>query len=278
MRPGPGDALVREDGASYPVVDGVPVLLARRADGEPAFRADRLATLEEIEQEHFWFRGRLVLVEALLDRHVPRAGALVLDLGCGSGSLLDVLERRGHRTIGMDVRPEGLARAHERHPEALLVQAEADRLPLRDGVLDAVVALDVLEHVDDAAALREVARVLRPGGVLIASVPAVPWLWSFRDEDAGHLRRYSRRGLELELAAAGLVTAELRRYQFFLFPLVAAARVAGRRGPRVRDAEDRPSARVNRALGAVNRLDARLGARVTWPWGTSLVVAARRPA
>jgi SAM-dependent methyltransferase len=278
VRPGAGEAILFEDGRSYPVVDGVPVLLAGGAADEPAFRADRLARVEEIEQEHFWFQGRRVLVEALLDRRLPGPGRLVLDLGCGSGSLLDVLERRGQRVIGIDVRPEGLARARKRHPDALLLRAEADRLPLRDGVLDAVVALDVLEHVDDAAALAEVARVLRPGGLLLASVPAVPWLWSFRDEDAGHLRRYTRDSLVGALGAAGLEVAELRRYQFVLFPLVAAARLAGRRGPRLRDAEDLPRPAVNRALAAVSRLDARIGARITWPWGSSLVACARRPA
>ena len=276
----PGQTLVRADEAvSFPIVDGVPVLIPGGADAaEPSFRAERLERLAAIEEEHFWFGPRLALVERLLDRHGPAPGALVLDVGCGTGSLLDPLRRRGYRPLGLDVRPEGLASVRARDPDAWLVQAEADHLPLRDGSVDAVVALDVLEHVDDRAVLAEVARVLRPGGLLVVSVPAYPWLWSRRDEDAGHLRRYGRPGLERVLADAGLAPSELLRYQCLLFPLVAVSRLAGRRGPAVRDLEDAPPRLANRALGAVNRLEVRLGRRVRYPFGSSIVAAAEKPA
>jgi SAM-dependent methyltransferase len=275
-----GPTLLRTDEAvSYPVVDGVPVLIAGGAEAvEPSFRADRLARLAAIEEEHFWFGPRLALVERLLDRHPPPPGALVLDLGCGTGALLEPLRRRGYRPLGLDVRPEGLASVRARDPDAWLVQAEADRLPLRDGSVDAVVALDVLEHVDDGRVLAEVARVLRPGGLLVASVPAYRWLWSRRDEDAGHLRRYGRRELERALADAGLAPAEVLRYQCLLFPLVAVSRLVGRRGTTVRDLEDAPPRLANRALGAVNRFEVRLGRHVRFPFGSSLVVAAEKPA
>jgi SAM-dependent methyltransferase len=271
------DALVRADGARFPLVDGVPELLADGAE-EPAFRPDRLARIAAAERTHFWFDGRRRLVAQLLDRHGPSAGATVLDLGCGSGSSVELLLERGYRAIGLDARPEGLAALRARRPDAWLVRAEAERLPFRDASRDAVLALDVLEHVDDAAALREIARVLRPGGLLVASVPAHAWLWSFRDEDAGHRRRYSRRGLQGALEAAGLGVVELRAYQFFLLPLVAAGRLAGRGSRRVRDAEDLPRPAVNRALAAVNRLEVRLGRRVRWPAGSSLLAVALRPA
>lgn len=280
IRSAPGDILVRADEAvSYPVIDGVPVLIAGGADAaKPVFRADRLARLAAIEEDHFWFGPRFALVERLLNRHRPAPGALVLDVGCGTGALLEPLRRRGYRPLGLDVRPEGLASVRARDPNAWVVQAEADRLPLRSESVDAVLALDVLEHVDDRAVLAEVARVLRPGGLLVASVPAYPWLWSRRDEDAGHLRRYGGRSLERVLREAGLVPRELLRYQCLLFPLVAASRLAGRRGPAVRDLEDAPPRFANRALGAVNRFEVRLGTRVRWPFGSSLVAAAEKPA
>ena len=278
VRAAPGDTLVRADETvSYPIRDGVPVLIAGGVDAaEPSFRADRLARLAAIEKEHFWFGPRFVLVERLLDRYPPAPGALVLDLGCGTGAVLEPLRRRGYRPLGLDVRPEGLASVRARDPDAWVVQAEADHLPLRDGSVDAVLALDVLEHVDDRAVLAEVARVLRPGGLLIAAVPAYSWLWSRRDEDAAHLRRYGRRRLERVLREAGLVPSELLHYQCLLFPLIAAARLVGRRGPAVRDLEDAPPPLANRALGAVNRFEVRLGKRVRWPFGSSLVAAAEK--
>ena len=279
VRSAPGDTLVRADEAvSYPIVDGVPVLIAGADAAEPSFRADRLARLGAIEEEHFWFGPRLALVERLLNRHRPAPGALVLDLGCGTGALLEPLRRRGYRALGLDVRPEGLASVRARDPDAWVVQAEADRLPLRDGSVDAVLALDVLEHVDDSAVLAEVARVLRPGGLLVASVPAYPWLWSVRDEDAGHLRRYGGRTLERVLREAGLVPSDLLHYQCLLFPLVVASRLAGRRGTAARDLEDAPPRFANRALGAVNRFEVRLGRHVRFPFGSSLVAAAEKPA
>ena len=275
----PGRTLLRADEAvSYPIVDGVPVLIVGGADAaDPSFRADRLARLAAIEEEHFWFGPRFALVERLLDRHGPAPGALVLDVGCGTGVLLDPLRRRGYRPLGLDVRSEGLASVRARDPDAWLVRAEADHLPLRDGSVDAVLALDVLEHVDDRAVLAEAARVLRPGGLLVVSVPAYPWLWSRRDEDAGHLRRYGRPELERVLKDAGLMPSELLRYQCLLFPLVVASRLAGRRGSAVRDLEDAPPRLANRALGAVNRFEVRLGRRVRFPFGSSLIAAAEKP-
>lgn len=272
------DRLMRlDEKAQFPVVEGVPVLVPDATDAVLAFRADRLERLAEIESWHFWFGARLTLVEELLKRHLPES-ALVLDLGCGSGKVLDVLARQGHRPIGLDARPEGLARVRARLPGAWLVRGHAHRLPFKDGALDAVVTLDVLEHVDDRVVLEEIARVLRPAGTVVATVPAAPWLWSYRDDDAGHLRRYSRKRLEHVFRGAGFEPREIRYYQSLLFPLVAVSRLAGRRRRTLRDAEERPPALVNHALAGVNALEVRLGRRVRWPWGSSLLAVARKSA
>jgi SAM-dependent methyltransferase len=245
------------------------------APSSTPFRADRLQRIAEIEETHFWFRARRELVERLLARHLAVPGALVLDVGCGTGSLLPVLQASGYRPVGLDLRPEGIARLRTADPTAEVLEGDAERLPFPDGSLDAVLALDVLEHVDDRAALREASRALRPGGLLLVSVPAFPWLWSFRDEDAGHRRRYRRGELENRLVEAGFAPVDIRYFQALLFPLLATSRLLGRRGPRARDAEDRPPALVNRALAAVNRFEVLVGVR--WPWGSSLVAVARKP-
>jgi len=245
--------------------------------GGPGFDGARLARIRELEAWHFWFVGRRELVRGLLGRHLGRAPQRLLDVGCGTGRLAGELVAAGHRVTALDFLPEALAAARADAPGVAILRAEAGRLPLAAGSFDAVTVLDVLEHVDDTAALAELRRVVRPGGLLVLTVPAAPWLWSHRDAAAGHRRRYTRRSLEAALAAAGFAPLELGGYQCALFPAVAASRLLGRRGPRLRDAEERPPALVNAALAWINRREAALGPG-RLPFGSSLAAACRRSA
>jgi ubiquinone/menaquinone biosynthesis C-methylase UbiE len=272
--------LVCTCGRFYPVRYGVPDLVHREGSPREAtkspFSYDRLLRLAQIERQHFWFVGRRTLIQRLLDKHLNRKGQLILDLGCGTGSMLELLTRRDQRVVGLDLRPEGLRKMRRKLPEVWLLQAEATNLPLMDGAFDAVLALDILEHVDDQRLLAEVQRVLRPGGLAIISVPAMPWLWSYRDEAAGHLRRYTQRRLISVLDGAQLRVQELRYYQFVLFPLVMAARLFGRRDPKLRDLEERPLSALNAMMTWINELEARLSDVLPWPWGSSLFVVCRK--
>lgn len=254
--------------------------LFRAADlpAAPPFRRERLDRLREIEGWHFWFAGRRDLIARLLHRYAAGRTGVALDLGCGTGAGLDELARRCGAVLGLDLRPEGLADTRRRFPASWLVQADAARLPLAEGSVDLVLALDVLEHLDDEAALREIRRVLRPGGMLVLTVPALRWLWSYRDRDAGHLRRYGRRTLAGRLAASQLRVVWINHYQALLLPLVALTRLLGRRGPAWRDLEERRVPVLNGLLAAVSRLEVRLASRISWPAGSSLVAVCERPA
>ena len=231
---------------------------------------DRLAGLEDW---HFWFVGRDDLVANLLDRF--RAGDPVVDAGCGTGAFADRLAGTGRTVVALDrhLGPTGAGTAPR-------VSGDVEGLPLRSGAAGCVVARDVLEHVDDRAALAEYRRVLRPGGLLIALVPAWPSLWSERDVQAGHLRRYTRRTLSAALGGAGFRLLELRGYQFALLPVAAASRLAARRrGSTQLRAEERPPMLVNRVLAGVNRAEAAM-ARAAWlrpPTGSTLAAVAVRP-
>lgn len=115
---------------------------------------------------------------AILSRFVSLRGALVLDLGCGVGEYVRAFQREGARAVGLDIEPRRLAEARRRlaagagGAPAALVAAAGERLPLRDGCLDAAVLNEVIEHVaDDAATLREVRRVLKPGGRCVIFAP-----------------------------------------------------------------------------------------------------------
>jgi SAM-dependent methyltransferase len=266
------DALVCGDGERYAVQDGIPDL-APGEDGT-AFRPDRLSRLADLEDWHFWFLGRRALVVALVRELIPRP-AKVLDIGCGNGAMLAALVDDGYQTVGVDALAPGLHRARRRLPGARVARASARRLPFANGAFDAAVVLDLLEHADDRAVLAQALCVLRPGGMLIASVPAGSWLWSYRDDDAGHLRRYSRTSVRALLRASEFEIVSMRGYQALLLPVLAVTRLLGRNGPRLRDLEERPSPRLNRVLAAVTRAELALG-RLVPPFGSSLVVAARK--
>jgi SAM-dependent methyltransferase len=250
---------------------------AGRTELEPQFTAERLERIRAMERWHFWFAGRRKRVNRLLAGYFA-APRLVLDLGCGSGLTLELLGDR-HRVVATDLREEGLRAALAADPEAWVVRADAEALPFRDGCFDAVLVLDVLEHVDDRRALAEARRVLRPGGRIVVTVPALPWLWSRRDEAAGHRRRYTRRSLQELLRECGDLRIEaLAYFQFLLLPAVVLTRLSSRRDPGWLELEERPPARLNRLFAAVDGLEERCSRRVPMPLGSSLVALCEKRA
>ena len=239
------------------------------------FGRDRLERLREIEGNHFWFTGRRQLVLGLLRQCPTTVNQRVLDIGCGTGIHTRALLTEGLRPLALDLRPEGLVQLH-RDLGVPVVQAEAEYLPVSDASFDGMLMLDVLEHVDDDLLLGEAQRALRPGGWILATVPAMPWLWGYRDVGAGHKRRYTRATFSAAMLRAGFRVRSLTYYQCLLFPLAAASRVLGRNSPGMRDREDLPGPALNRVFGWVNRVELRLGRYVRWPWGSSLVALCER--
>jgi SAM-dependent methyltransferase len=152
-----------------------------------------------------------VLARAFLASH---PGRRVLNIGAGQGTLSRHLELRGFEVTSSDRSPEAIAVLRER-VEGPVAEADATALPFARGSFDAVILGEVLEHItDDGLALREAARVLIPGGVLAASVPRNPSWFSASDEWAGHVRRYSRRGLTSAVHAASFDVADVIAWGF----------------------------------------------------------------
>src|SRR4051812_16450113 len=160
-----------------------------------------VAQKAELERRHWWYRGRRKVVEAALGRLMVLERAEILDLGCGSGEMLELLSSYG-TVSGVDVNPHAVEWARRRGLGDVR-EASAEDLPHDDRRFDLVTCLDVLEHLDDdAAGLPEIARVPRSAGLLLVTVPAYPRLFSGHDVAAGHARRY-RFGDLVSLAERG---------------------------------------------------------------------------
>lgn len=240
------------------------------------FSTERLSRVSQMERWQFWFQGRRALVEQLLMMYLEKMSHSILDVGCGTGYIVEVLTRKGYRVIGVDKLPDGLQATRERLLNATLIQAEVTNLPFNDNGFDAALLLDVLEHVDDVTTLAEVKRVLSPGRIIIITVPAMPWLWSYRDEAAHHLRRYTRRRLVNLIRHVDLHIELLRYYQFILMPIVVMTRLLGRRTPGVSELEEKPGRVINTILTFVNKVETRMGKFIPYLWGSSLVAVCRK--
>lgn len=238
------------------------------------FDRDRLALLAGIEEWHFWSVGRRKLVMRLLQGAVRPADGLLVDIGCGTGSIGRHLAGQGYAVVGIDALAAPDERAIE-PPGPPVVRGDALDLPVASGACAAVLLLDVLEHTDDERALREAHRALRPGGVAVISVPALPWLWSRRDEMAGHLRRYSRQSLFALLDRTGFSVDDWTAYQCLLLPLVALSRLQPWARASGLAHEDRPGRVVNHVLGWINEVELAIGSAARWPVGSTLVVRCR---
>lgn len=158
--------------------------------------AAEYANLERIERDHWYYSGKREFAGAWI-RRLRRDGgrARALDCGAGTGRFAEELARE-HDVWVLDDHEESLRLLRKRFPEDRVISLAGDRVPLPDGSLDVVTALDVLEHTpDDAAVVRGFHRLLVPGGLAVVTVPASMALWSDWDVVLHHFRRYDRRGL-----------------------------------------------------------------------------------
>src|SRR6201994_1166732 len=168
-----------------------------RPVGQDAARMDRDYELQthRAEDRHWWYRGRRKVSERVIaDLRLP-ARARILDAGCGSGRNMVEFARHGTAT-GVELSETSVCLARERGAGEV-IEGSVLEMPFDPGSFDLAASLDVIEHLDDdLAALRELRRVVAPGGTLLITVPAYQWLWSGHDEINHHFRRYTRRSLQ----------------------------------------------------------------------------------
>jgi ubiquinone/menaquinone biosynthesis C-methylase UbiE len=238
------------------------------------------ALMDSAEDGMWWYRAAHARVlDALRER--PGARGPLLDAGCGTGGMLrrfarDLPERE---PVGLEYLPDAARRALAKSGRPVAA-GDANRLPFPDASFGAAISIDVICHagVDQAKALAELHRVLRPGGTLVLNLPAYEWLRGAHDVRVHNARRYTRAGAVALLRQAGFEAVSGRYWNGLLLPLMALQRkVLQRRPDAPSDVTDFPPW-IDATLHAVSEIERWLGARgITMPAGGSVLMLATRP-
>jgi SAM-dependent methyltransferase len=242
---------------------------------------DRLLDLtRQAEANHFWYRGfRSYLLPVVATAVAGRPRARILDVGCGTGHNLGLLARHG-AAFGLDLNEHGLQ--HAREAGRPLMRADSARLPFADGTFDLVTSFDVMQCIPtDREAVREMARVAKPGGVVVASMAALDILHGDHAEVWKEYRRYNRDTARALAEQAGLRVERVAFMFATLFPLLVLSRGAQRLTRRFRGVRDDtdisiPPAPVNGLLSWMLAAEAALSRRAGMPVGSSVFFVARK--
>jgi SAM-dependent methyltransferase len=240
---------------------------------------DVYARIRELEQGHWWFTARREILSDQIARLGLPPAARVLEIGCGTGGNLEMLGRFGS-VVAIEPDAEARAYASERWGVDVAAGTLPDGLPAFVTPFDLIAALDVIEHVDhDAASIASIGRLLKPGGHLVATVPANPWMWSAHDVSHHHKRRYRLGQFAALVNAGGLEVRKASYFNTLLFPAISAVRLAkAAAGKDGGDDEAMPPAALNRVLHRLFAMERALLSAVDLPFGVSILLIARRPA
>ena len=231
-----------------------------------------------LQQDHWWFAARREILAAEIGRlPIPRP-AQILEAGCGPGGNLAMLKGFGEVVA---IEPDDESRAYA---------AQAFGVDVRPGFLpqsapdfakafDLVACFDVIEHVpDDAGAVARLGDYLQPGGFMVTTVPACPWMWSDHDAAHHHQRRYKLATYRRLFEQAGLKVLRASHFNTLLFPPIAAVRLAKNATGRKGGDEVMPGRAVNGLLKTVFGLERGLLRAADLPFGVSILLIAQRPA
>lgn len=245
------------------------------------------AIMRRVEETHWWFAGRRQIIKSFLERlcrdvNVESSGnggrhtQNILDVGCGTGANLEMLSQFGEAE-GVDISIEALSYCRERGLENVK-QGAAEALPYENSSFDLVTGLDVVEHLDDdLAGLKEMRRVLRPGGHCLVFVPAFMFLWGVQDDISHHRRRYTLHQLKRVMNQVGFEVERASYVNISFFAPILIGRLL------MRALRLRPESENNLTIGFLNGLLGKLfGAEslalryLNFPFGVSIICVARR--
>lgn len=232
----------------------------------------------EVQKKHWWFVAKKKIVLDLIDRYVPaKANHKILDIGCGSGLMLNSLEQIGE-TNGMDMSDDAISFSKEIFSGAVKKGMLPDNIPYEKEYFSLVVALDVIEHVDDdRAALSAIRSHIAPGGQAVITVPACMFLWSEHDVLNEHKRRYTQEELKTKLLEAGFTIEKISYFNTFLFPLISLVRMINNVLKRKGGSDvDLPHPAVNYIVEKIFSLEKYFLRFMNFPIGVSVLAVVRK--
>lgn len=231
-----------------------------------------------VEAEHWWFRGRRLLFAKELRELEIGVSARGLDIGTGTGSNLRMLREQGYQNItGVDLNEVAARYCLAKGFTSVLV-GDANHLPFSESQFDLILATDTIEHIeDDQKSLREIHRLLSPGGCVIVVVPAFASLWGLQDIVAQHKRRYHMDDLRKKIRSCGLTIRKAYYFNYLLFmPIWLARRLMKVFQIKLASESDLNSPLLNRLLCWVFAFDVRTAPLLRPPFGVSIMVVAQK--
>lgn len=241
-----------------------------------SFQIERMHNLED---RYWWFIARRNTVVDFARRHLPAGKPILLDIGAGGGANGFALIQDA-RVISLDISLRSLELCKKRGLQCPTL-ASAEVLPFKNESVDMVVALDILEHLeDDNRALAECLRVLKPGGRLLLTVPAYQFLWSLHDQALYHRRRYRRRELRMQIRQAGFLPLYSGYFFFFLFPLALLQRLLTKwvfKPAEIDEQIPRIPSFLNALLVRFQKMETALMHLAALPFGLSILAVAEKP-
>ena len=238
------------------------------------------AIMNRVEDSHWWFVGRRAILEEFLRQIIqnPKSkiqNPKILDVGCGTGANLEMLAQFGE-SEGVDVSDDALEFC--RAKGLRVHKGLAEELPFGESSFDVVTALDVVEHLDDdVSGLKEMHRVLKPGGKTLIFVPAFMWLWGVQDDISNHRIRYTKKQIVERLEKAGF-TIERATYANWTFfaPILAGRTLMKVTGIKPESENNVNVSALNGIFGKIFSAERLWLKNFNFPFGVSIVITASK--
>jgi SAM-dependent methyltransferase len=243
---------------------------------------DEYEIMYRLENSHWWFVAKQRYVETILNIHLKDKGGNILDVGCGTGGMIKVLQSYG-RVFGLDHHQAACEFSHKRNTFPL-VKGDANRLPFKKGTFRLITLFDVLYHqhiLEDEKVLCQIHELLAPNGLMLITDSAFDFLKSTHDIAVMARHRYTLRELKLKIESAHFTIQKTTYLYFIIFPLVVLSRMVGKMKlffvkPAIHSDLKKTNPFLNRALTVLLSWEGGWLKRFSFPCGSSLLVLAKK--
>ncbi len=227
-----------------------------------------------IENYHWWCLGRKEIIHFLLKKYVKNKRNKILDIGCGTGGMLEMLKEFGD-VKGVDVSTDAIKFSRKYFKNAIFKGRLPNEIPFQNSSFDLISLLDVLEHTeDDLKSLKKVYDLLKDKGVLVLTVPAYKLLWNDLDLMSGHKRRYVSLNLKKKVQKAGFKVQKISYFNSLLFPIVALIKRFKKGDPKSEFLLLPPT--INSLLKKIFSIEKYIILKSRIPFGASIILIAKK--